>query len=327
MVWRIRKEDWDMKFSIIVPVYNAEKYLDRLVDSVLKQTYSDYELILVDDGSTDQSYALMQKYQAENIKIKAYTKMNTGPGMTRKYGYEKSTGELLFFVDSDDWISTSETLEEIAGIFRDNPKIDVLFFDREDIVGKKKDIIRGFEQTPVGIHSIEEINEVIRPGLGAKILKKSILKSDMFIESNIFEDLYTTYEYLERCNCFYYVAKCFYSIYHDAESSSLSSNETAISFSKSLEMILKIYNRTKKTSLRYSLELRMATLFTHYWKARIRRNEGFDSHRIKRDIDTIVKILRENRVVIKPTSKKKIKVLIYRAMLFISGGKNEQEKN
>lgn len=78
-----------MKFSVIVPVYNAENYLHKLVESVLQQTYKDYELILVDDGSTDGSYALMKQYAKRYDQIKAYTKENTGPGMTRKFGFEK----------------------------------------------------------------------------------------------------------------------------------------------------------------------------------------------------------------------------------------------
>lgn len=309
-----------MKFSIIVPVFNAENYLERLIESVLRQTYNDYELILVDDGSTDQSYSLMKRYQEEDKRIRAYSKENTGPGLTRKYGFEHSSGELIFFVDSDDWITTPQTLAEISDIFQSNPKLDVLFFDREDIVGDKTDIIPGFESISSGWHDINEIDEVIRPGLGAKILKRSILKPTMFIESKIFEDLYTTYEYLECCSNFYYEPKCFYSIYHDTVSTSLSSNETATSFEKSLEMIIKIYERTRRDSLRYSLELRMATLFTFYWKARLKRIDGYDSSNIKYAMDTIVRVLRDKKVVIKPTGNKRIKVLIYRVLLLAYGG-------
>ena len=63
-----------MKISVIVPVYNAERYLDKLVQSVLSQTYEDYELILVDDSSKDNSYLLMKKYQEMDSRIKSYTK-------------------------------------------------------------------------------------------------------------------------------------------------------------------------------------------------------------------------------------------------------------
>ena len=73
-----------MKFSVVVPVYNAELYLNRLVKSVLDQTFSDFELILVDDGSTDNSFALMKKLQEKDSRIKIFSKENTGPGYTRK---------------------------------------------------------------------------------------------------------------------------------------------------------------------------------------------------------------------------------------------------
>lgn len=307
-----------MKFSIIVPVYNAEKYLNRLIDSVLQQTYSDYELILVDDGSKDESYTLMKKYQEEHNNIKAYTKENTGPGMTRKYGYEKSAGELLFFVDSDDWVSSPTSLEKIHDIFSCYPETDVLFFDREDIIGDHKTIISGFRGMSRGIHSIDSLNEEVRPGLGAKVFKHNIFQSNMFYESNVFEDLYTTVAYLEKCTTFYYEPTVFYSIYHDEISDSLSSNEDEKMFNKSLEMALLIYNRTKKRSLKYSLELRMTTLFTSYWRYKLKRKSGFSSSEIKDNVRKIAVILRNNRVVIKPNNKKILKVAIYIFLLIIS---------
>ena len=282
-----------MKISIIVPVYNAERYLDKLVQSVLSQTYEDYELILVDDSSKDNSYSLMKKYQEMDSRIKAYTKENTGPGLTRKFGFEKSSGDLFFFVDSDDWITTSDVLREINDLFEKNEKIDVLFFDREDIIGDTKDIISGFNETREGLHNIDELNEVVRPGLGAKIFRKSILTEDMFYESTIFEDLYTTYIYLDKCSNFFYSAKCYYTIYHDIDSSSLSSKPTAESFAKSLEMILMVHEKLEKSSLRYSLELWMALLFTTYWKARVKNDTSYNSKMINDSIQKIAGILKE----------------------------------
>ena len=282
-----------MKISIIVPVYNAERYLDKLVQSVLSQTYEDYELILVDDSSKDNSYSLMKKYQEMDSRIKAYTKENTGPGLTRKFGFEKSSGDLFFFVDSDDWITTSDVLREINDLFEKNQKIDVLFFDREDIIGDMKDIISGFNETREGLHNIDELNEVVRPGLGAKIFRKSILTEEMFYESTIFEDLYTTYIYLDKCNNYFYSAKCYYTIYHDIDSSSLSSKPTAESFAKSLEMILMVHEKLEKSSLRYSLELWMALLFTTYWKARVKNDASYNSKMINDSIQKIAGILKE----------------------------------
>lgn len=307
-----------MKFSVIVPVYNAENYLHKLVESVLQQTYKDYELILVDDGSTDGSYALMKQYAKRYDQIKAYTKENTGPGMTRKFGFEKATGDLLFFVDSDDWITNSTVLEEIHNTFIKHSTVDVLFFDREDIIGNTKEVIRGFEEIEKGFHNINEIREVIRPGLGAKILKRNILTPDMFIESKVFEDLFTTYLYLEKCNTFYYSSKSYYTIYHDVNSNSLSSNETAESFNKSLEMILMIYEKINNRALKYSLELRMATLFTSYWKSIIKKEKGYDSETIRKNIRRIVSILKDNNIMLKPNEKKLVKMFLYKILLLWS---------
>lgn len=307
-----------MKFSVIVPVYNAENYLHKLVESVLQQTYKDYELILVDDGSTDGSYALMKQYAKRYDQIKAYTKENTGPGMTRKFGFEKATGDLLFFVDSDDWITNSTVLEEIHNTFIKHSTVDVLFFDREDIIGNTKEVIRGFEEIEKGFHNINEIREVIRPGLGAKILKRNILTPDMFIESKVFEDLFTTYLYLEKCNTFYYSSKSYYTIYHDVNSNSLSSNETAESFNKSLEMILMIYEKINNRALKYSLELRMATLFTSYWKSIIKKEKGYDSETIRKNIRRIVSILKDNNIMLKPNEKKLVKMFLYKILMFWS---------
>lgn len=307
-----------MKFSVIVQVYNAENYLHKLVESVLQQTYKGYELILVDDGSTDGSYALMKQYAKRYDQIKAYTKENTGPGMTRKFGFEKATGDLLFFVDSDDWITNSTVLEEIHNTFIKHSTVDVLFFDREDIIGNTKEVIRGFEEIEKGFHNINEIREVIRPGLGAKILKRNILTPDMFIESKVFEDLFTTYLYLEKCNTFYYSSKSYYTIYHDVNSNSLSSNETAESFNKSLEMILMIYEKINNRALKYSLELRMATLFTSYWKSIIKKEKGYDSETIRKNIRRIVSILKDNNIMLKPNEKKLVKMFLYKILLFWS---------
>ena len=208
-------------------------------------------------------------------------------------------------------------------IFEKNEKIDVLFFDREDIIGDTKDIIPGFNETREGLHNIEELDEVVRPGLGAKIFRKSILTEDMFYESTIFEDLYTTYIYLDKCNNYFYSSKCYYTIYHDVDSSSLSSKPTAESFARSLNMILMVHAKLERSSLRYSLELWMALLFTTYWKARVKNDTSYNSKVINENIQKIAGILKKNKVVIKPSGKKHIKILIYRILLLISKKKYE----
>lgn len=93
------------KVSIIVPVYNAEKYLQQCVESVLHQTLSDLELILVDDGSTDSSPALCDAYAAQDARVKVIHKPNGRAASARNAGLRAASGEYVAFVDADDWIS------------------------------------------------------------------------------------------------------------------------------------------------------------------------------------------------------------------------------
>ena len=90
--------------SVIVPVYNAEKYIDRCIESILTQTYPYYEIILVNDGSSDYSLFLLKQYERDYKNIKVFTQKNQGPGMARNLGIKKSKGEYITFVDSDDYI-------------------------------------------------------------------------------------------------------------------------------------------------------------------------------------------------------------------------------
>lgn len=92
------------KISIIVPVYNAEPYLIRCIDSILSQTFTDFELLLVDDGSTDNSGKICNEYVAKDNRIWVYHKKNGGASSARNLGIEESKGEYICFVDSDDWV-------------------------------------------------------------------------------------------------------------------------------------------------------------------------------------------------------------------------------
>lgn len=92
------------KVSIIVPVYNVESYLKKCIDSILLQTYTNFELILIDDGSTDQSYEICDEYSLNDKRIKVIHKINEGVSKVRNLGLSISTGDYICFVDSDDWI-------------------------------------------------------------------------------------------------------------------------------------------------------------------------------------------------------------------------------
>lgn len=91
--------------SVIIPVYNARDYLKRCLDSVLNQDFTDFEVILVDDGSTDESGGICDEYAERDSRITVYHKKNEGASLARKYGLERAGGEYVTFVDSDDWVA------------------------------------------------------------------------------------------------------------------------------------------------------------------------------------------------------------------------------
>ncbi|MBQ6272839.1 MAG: glycosyltransferase [Oscillospiraceae bacterium] len=101
-------------FSIIIPIYNTEKELPRCVDSVLAQTFEDFELVLVDDGSKDGSGAICDAYAARDARVKVFHKKNGGSSSARNLGIEKATGDYLLFLDSDDYWSGAEALSDLA---------------------------------------------------------------------------------------------------------------------------------------------------------------------------------------------------------------------
>ena len=109
-----------MYFSIIVPVYNVEKYLRECIDSILCQTFTDFELILVDDGSKDESGKICDQYAEKDNRIKVIHKENGGQSTARNCGVEESSGKYIVFLDSDDFISEDTFLQEIKDKSADN---------------------------------------------------------------------------------------------------------------------------------------------------------------------------------------------------------------
>lgn len=94
----------DKLLSIIVPVYNAENTINRCIDSVINQTYTDFELVLIDDGSSDNSFEICNLYSLNDSRIKCFHIDNCGPGLARNFGLSKITGRYLAFLDSDDYV-------------------------------------------------------------------------------------------------------------------------------------------------------------------------------------------------------------------------------
>lgn len=120
-------------FSIIAPVYNVEKYLDRCINSVLSQTYSDFEFILVDDGSTDASGSICDEYARKDQRICVFHKPNEGVSSARNLGLKQAQGEWIVFVDSDDTLE-HDALYVISSIIISKKSFDLLVFNTHTIL-------------------------------------------------------------------------------------------------------------------------------------------------------------------------------------------------
>lgn len=122
----------DLKISVVIPVYNVERYLQRCVDSVLVQNYSGLQIILVDDGSTDTSGQICDEYQKKNKNIIVIHQENQGLSVARNNGVARATGDYVLFVDSDDWLATG-FLHKIAQAVVKEKNVDVLIYAAEKV--------------------------------------------------------------------------------------------------------------------------------------------------------------------------------------------------
>lgn len=188
--------------SIIIPVYNVEKYLSRCIDSVLCQNQSRMEIILVDDGSTDSSSQICDEYQKMDSRIMVIHKENEGLGYARNSGIEKSNGDYIFFLDSDDFIPEG-TLEYLLEVFT---KTDVDIVSTSMIRTREEKIIK-IEQPEECVKIVEGdqiILEYLRGNIAttawAKMYKKSIFENDMFTNIELHEDAYSMHIFLGNSN-------------------------------------------------------------------------------------------------------------------------------
>ena len=117
-----------MKVSVIIPVYNVEKYLRACLDSVLSQTLQDVEVVCIDDGSMDESAAILAECEAKDPRVRVYRQANAGQGAARNRGIELVRGEFVYFMDADDALAAPDALSRLVETMEAN-RLDVLFFD------------------------------------------------------------------------------------------------------------------------------------------------------------------------------------------------------
>ena len=196
------------KFSIIIPVYNVKDYLPECLDSVVQQTFQDYEVLVVDDGSTDGSAKVIDQYAKKYDRILAFHKKNGGLSDARNYGLKKAKGEYIVFVDSDDFVSKELLFQCDEVIHRENP--DILYFDfYEYFHSSHFRVLSGVKQ----ICATEKERYMISPPAAwNKVYKKSLfLDHDIWFPKGLwYEDLATTPRLLVHAQKISYLAEPLY---------------------------------------------------------------------------------------------------------------------
>lgn len=221
------------KISIIVPVYNVEKYLDRCINSILKQTYQNLEIILVDDGSNDNSGNMCDKYAQKDSRIRVIHKENGGLSDARNKGIEIATGEYIGFVDSDDYIADNmyEYLKEIM----DNNDADISIcgytkFSEKDNIIESKDYKEYVYTTKEAIRELIK-QEKFQDYAWNKLYKSKLFSEILYPFGRKMEDIGTTYKLFDASKKIVFCNKTLY-YYFQRENSIVNNKKPSLYIDK-----------------------------------------------------------------------------------------------
>lgn len=247
-----------MKFSVIVPVYNVEKFLAKCLDSIIAQDFDDYEIIAVNDGSKDSSADILSEYLTKTDKLRVITQENKGLGGARNTGIEAAKGEYLVFVDSDDYIAAN-MLSSFSAIF-DDYGFDILAFDctRVDVSGNRLDQTKQDDDKPVEcVYLTQEQFMLFEPTAWAKTYKKSLFTDNdiRFPERLWYEDLATVYRLVPFAKKIGYLRLPLYYYVQQPESITHSANTTRMLEIVNAFSIVQEFFKEKKFFERYYAEL------------------------------------------------------------------------
>ncbi len=210
--------------SIIIPVYNVEKYLRNCIDSVIAQTYKNIEIILVDDGSPDKCPAICDEYEKKDSRIKVIHKENGGLSDARNAGIELANGKYITFIDSDDDVS-SEYIEYLYELLiKNNTKMSIA---THTVVSNKKRINWGNGYTEKVLTTEECLDKMLcEQGFSvsawAKLYSKELFDEVRFPKSKLNEDNGTTYKLILQCDKIAYGNKSIYNYYKRENSITMS---------------------------------------------------------------------------------------------------------
>lgn len=191
------------QITIIVPVYNVEKYIEKCIDSILAQSFVNFELILIDDGSTDSSNKICDEYLKKDSRVIVVHKENGGLSSARNVGLAMAKGEYIAFVDSDDYIEKDMYKILIENIEKTNSDISIcsIYLQYDN-----KTIIQGKSDNSLEILTREQalfetcIGKKFKEFAVNKLYKRELFKTIRFPEGRIFEDAYVFYKLVDKSN-------------------------------------------------------------------------------------------------------------------------------
>lgn len=196
-----------MKISIIVPVYQAESTIKKCVDSILEQNFTDFELILVDDGSTDLGGHLCDEYAKQDTRVIVLHKKNGGVASARNLGIENAKGEWCMFVDSDDWLDEPDYL---AALYSNSTNTQIVvsgfkyYYNRETAdpqsLCQQNKLFTGQDYVDFVSSQLISTNFVV---VWAKLFKTEVIKNNHLLfdlKMNVVEDAQFLHSYLAKCD-------------------------------------------------------------------------------------------------------------------------------
>lgn len=196
--------------SIIVPIYNVEDYLEECILSIIRQTYQNVEILLIDDGSTDDSSSIAKNYEKKDNRIKYYHKKNGGLSSARNYGIEKANGKYLMFIDSDDYIDYNMVEKLYDAILKNNVDISccAMYLEYDDktiLTSNENDFYYSRVQALKELtHSLNS-NTHINTSCCDKMFNAKLFKNIRFPDGRLFEDFGTYYKLVHLSNGLYHI--------------------------------------------------------------------------------------------------------------------------
>ena len=278
----------DKLISVAIPVYNGETTLRKCVDSILAQTYENIEVILVNDGSTDRSEDICRSYEQIDPRVKVISKENGGLSSARNAGIDKSCGEYIFFIDSDDWID-SDTLEVLlnAALQKDTDVTGCcVYFNFPNGVENSRTSDEIYIQDTRAL-----IKCMLEGGIGAnaawgKLFKKSLFENLRFDESCDFcEDDEFSFRMARKAKGYVRIADAKYHYFQNFNGMVLSSSyvsEAPLRVMSRIESDQAVANDPELSELAHKKKIAaLHTLYVKYMRAGDRRNAARIAHMMR----------------------------------------------